>query len=135
MDQYWFRWILNDEVVAEGVGESRFYYVLNDSGDIRLTLVIMDQGRVLARCSASARVVPHPPVAMTTRPGQACRFEAPSGYRAIQWLVDGEPVAGVASLTHTFTRAGEYRVECLASDPDTSGAAPFYRVTYAVTVR
>lgn len=135
MDGYWFRWMLNDEVVAEGFGESRFYYVLNDPGDIRLSLVVMDQGRALTHCSASARVVPYPPVPMTAKAGQSARFESPAGYRTAQWLLDGAPAGNASALVHTFNQSGEHRVECLASEPASSGSPPFYRVTYVVTVR
>jgi hypothetical protein len=132
-------WIVNGERVADGMDKNSISYTFKEPGDYTLDYLdtVQQDGKAVTVSSAKAgtKVISMPEQPLETIVRRETIFTAPSGYKTFAWKVDGQDVAGGATLKQRFATAGEHTVECLATSPETGPGQGFQRVRYLVAVK
>ncbi|MFP4500306.1 MAG: hypothetical protein ACLFTT_04845 [Candidatus Hydrogenedentota bacterium] len=128
-------WSVNGRIVAQGPDANVLRYVFTDVGPHVITFAEKRDGETIATAEATTTVVPLPVVHWQVKEGSEAKFQAPPGYAAYEWLVNGEPAGEGQAFSHTFTEPGQYMVEIIAKERTRGADDAYYRSRYLTTVQ
>ncbi len=133
----YFQWFINGEVVHEGIGAANLAHPLDETGTHSLRVEERresQQGHLVASWEGEFDVLEMPTADWSVTAGREFAIEAPAGYTAYTWYVDGREVGSGRSLTHTFEQPGQRRLECVAQTPDEDAMWAYRRIRWNVNV-
>lgn len=130
-----YEWRLNGESIDSGYGPHVFEYTLRRPGPHRFEYIETDPGGATVRTEAVTTVGEPETRLVNLAAKQSVHLLGPEGFTEYTWLIDGEIVSDGMDLTQSFSRPGEYRVECIASGHVTAEDVAFEKATYRIVVR
>ncbi len=124
-----FVWSVNGKEVLRGNGKNTFSYTLKP-GNFHFRVILEHNGEAVPgqQQECQIQVESTKPSQMNIKAGSSVPFDAQhfKGYNKYTWYLDGENVSSETTWTHTFGKAGNYRVEIIAEQPqnyDSKGCA------------
>ncbi|MFP4193234.1 MAG: hypothetical protein ACLFU6_14325 [Candidatus Hydrogenedentota bacterium] len=133
----YFLWIIDGEVVQEGEGAANLAYPLEETGAHSLRVEERrdgSRGALVASWEGEFEVREMPAADWSLTAGREFTIEAPAGYPAYTWYVNGREVGSGQSLTHAFEQPGQYELECVADAPEEDAVWAYRRLRWSVQV-
>ena len=131
----YFQWLINGEVVHEGVGAANLAHPLEETGAHSLRVEERREsreGHLVASWEGEFNVREMPSADWSLSAGREFTIEAPAGYTGYTWYVNGREVGVGRSLTHTFEQPGQYLLECVADAPEEDAVWEYRRIRWRV---
>jgi formylglycine-generating enzyme required for sulfatase activity len=127
-----YRWYMNGERLAERSG--RLSYIFTQTGAFEVRVEEYDQGgKLVSSAMDNTTVLGHADLAYRVRSKVAAPFVGLPNFASYEWRVDGELVSTQQSISHTFPRAGTYRVECRHVESSTDPLLAYFRTVWVTT--
>jgi hypothetical protein len=123
---------MNGERLAERSG--RLSYIFTQTGAFEVRVEEYDQGgKLVSSAMDNTTVLGHADLAYRVRSKVAAPFVGLPNFASYEWRVDGELVSTQQSISHTFPRAGTYRVECRHVESSTDPLLAYFRTVWVTT--
>ncbi len=115
-----FVWSVNGKEVQRGNGKNKLSYTLKP-GNVHIRVILEYNGVAVPgqQQECQIQVESATPSQMNIKTGTSVPFDTRyfKGYNKYTWYLDGENVSSGTEWTHSFGKAGNYRVELIAEQP------------------